>query len=87
MSNASVVTSIRNLLRRFEAREVPTSTISEQIADYVSALEGLRGENLRALRDTANRLEFATFADKEFPGENPQDVLRELHALLDSVPQ
>jgi hypothetical protein len=87
MSNASVVASIVNLLRRFELRELTASAVEGQLEDYVAALEGLRGEHLRAFRDTTTRLVEAAFADHDDAGENLNDVLADLRALLQKVPQ
>lgn len=87
MSNANVVTAIAKLLERFESGDLSATALDDQMEDYVSALEGLRGEHLRVVRDITGRLVHASFADKEYPGEDPQQVMEELKAWLSSVPR
>lgn len=87
MSNANVVASIAKLLERFEKRQLSPTELDDQLEDYISALEGLRGEHLRQVRDISTRLVKASFADEDYPGENPVHVLGELRAWLNSVPK
>ena len=51
MSNANVVSSIESLLRKVQRGEIQATAFDDQLDGYVSALEGLSGEQRLLLSD------------------------------------
>ena len=87
MGNSSVVAAIDSLVAVAVKRKVLPTEFDEQLNDYVSALEGLNGDQRRSARELGARFVRACHADAEYPGEEIGAVALDIRKWLESVPK
>ena len=83
MSNAAIISRIKEELAAFERKERTATQIETILAGHFEALEGISYRQLQSLRDFESRVVKADFAEEGFPGENIVAVLGELRTALD----